>query len=87
MACFYDFTAQWFPLDITTVTSFLYISLSLCYRALINTEQSADVLNWVFCFILLPPHIHKILIRSSSTSTTCLIDLEANAIDYRLSFH
>lgn len=86
MACFYDFTAQWFPLDIATVTSFLYISLSLCYHTLIHTKQSADALTWVFCFILLPPHIHKILIRSS-TSTTCLIDLGANAIDYRLSFH
>lgn len=39
MAHIYNcFKALWFSLDIATITSFLYTSLSLCYDTLINTE-------------------------------------------------
>lgn len=58
MAYIYNyFKALRFSLDIATITSFLYTSLSLCYDTLINTEQSVDVLTQAFCFISCGLHI------------------------------
>lgn len=72
-----DFKALWFSLDTTTITSFLY---TFSFTVLPCSDQYRIVSRCAYLgislYLLWSLHIYKNMIRSSSTSLACLIDLE-----------